>query len=144
MILKLLGILTFLLTLSACQTGVFIRESPAAMTDIRKATVTVLGEPRSISYDGREITSKFHDKRGRVDDSLAKAKTRYYTLVTIRGERRPYNIQVEVFQEAKIDAKTYQIIGEDQELAKKTAAKIEQSLNESLKNRNVIDDFKAF
>lgn len=144
MIPKLIGILSFLLTLAGCQTGVFIKDSPAALTDIRKAVVVVLGEPRNTSQTGRELTSRFHDRRGRVDNSLEKAKVRYYTLVSILGDRRPYNIKVEVFQEAKVDPMTYQIIGEDQDLAKKTAAKIEEVLNESLKNRNVIDDFRAF
>ncbi|MFN8790220.1 MAG: hypothetical protein ACK5Y2_02040 [Bdellovibrionales bacterium] len=141
---KHLSFLALLLSLSGCQTGTFIKGSPAALTDIRKAAVVVLGEPRSVSLDGREIVSKFHDRRGRMDEGLEKAKVRYYTLISILGDRRPYNIKVEVFQEAKVDPRTYQIIGENHELARKTASRLEEVLNESLKSRNVIDDFRAF
>lgn len=141
---RLLATLGLLATLAGCQTGVFIKDSPAAVADIRKATVVVLGEPRSISQNGRELISKFHDKRGRMDEGLAKANIRYYTMISILGDRRPYNVRVEVFKEAKVEKNRYQIIGEETVLAKKTAKKIEEVLNESLKNRNVIDDFRAF
>lgn len=135
--------LVFLVT-TGCQTGIFIKESPAALTDIRKAVVTVLGQPKSTSQDGRELVSEFHDKRGRVDASLAKGKTRLFTRVSILGERRPYDIKVEVFQEARVVGQQYEIISEENDLAQKLANQIEVALNESLKNRNVIDDFRAF
>ena len=135
--------LSFLLT-AGCQTGIFIKESPAALTEIRKAVVTVLGQPKSTSQNGRELVSEFHDKRGRFDAGLSKAKNRYYTRISILGERRPYDIKVEVFQEGKIADRHYEVIAEDNELAQKLANQIETALNESLKNRNVIDDFRAF
>lgn len=140
---KYLISMTFLLT-SACQTGIFIKESPAALTDIRKAVVRVLGQPKATSNNGRELVSEYHDKKGHIDSALSKAKTRYYTRVTILGDRRPYNIKVEVFQEVKIVDQQYEVIGEENGLAQKFANKIETSLNESLKNSNVIDDFRPF
>lgn len=140
---KLLLLLPFLLTVG-CQTGIFIKESPAALTDIRKAVVTVLGQPKSTSQNGRELVSEFHDKRGRIDSNLSKAKNRYFTKVSILGERRPYDVKVEVFQEGKVEDNYYEVISEDNDLAQKLANQIETSLNESLKNRNVIDDFRAF
>ena len=127
-----------------CQTGVFINDSPAAATDIRKAFIQVLGEPRSANYDGKELVSKFHDKRGRVDDSLVKAKSRFYTKLSILGDRRPFKIKIECFHEVKVSPQQYEIIGEDLELAQKTATTIEEALNQSLKGRNVIDDFRAY
>jgi hypothetical protein len=139
---KWLLFLPFLLIVS-CQTGIFIKDSTAALTDIRKAVVMVLGQPRKTSLNGRELTSEYQDKQGHPDPSLATAKTRSYTKVTILGERRPYDIKVEVFQEAKIDQQ-YEIIAENNALAQKLADEIEKTLNESLKNRNVIDDFHAF
>ncbi len=144
MIAKLLGLFATILSITGCQTGIYIKDTLASMSDIRRAAVIVLGEPRHTSHSGRELTSKFHDKRGRIDEGLANAKSRYYTVVTILGDRRPYNIRVEVFQETKVEGEQYQIIGEDAQLAQKTAKKIERALNESLKNRNVIDDFRAF
>jgi hypothetical protein len=127
-----------------CQTGVFINDSPAAATDIRKAFIQVMGEPRSSSSNGQELISKFHDKRGRVDDSLAKSKSRFYTKLTILGDRRPFKIKIECFHEVKVSPQQYEIIGEDLELAQKTATTIEEALNQSLKGRNVIDDFRAY
>lgn len=140
----------FLLTLfclflfSGCQTGVFINDSPGALTDIRKAFVSVLGEPQNTSRDGRELTSNFHDKRGRNDEALAKAKARYFTMMSILGDRRPYKVKIEVFHEVRVSPQQYEIVGEDLDLAEIMAKKIEETLNQSLKGRNVIDDFRAF
>lgn len=130
--------------LSGCQTGVFIDESPAAMTDIRKAFVTVFGEPRTANYNGQILLSKYHDKRGRIDESLSTAKSRYYTQLSILGDRRPYRIKVEVFFEVKVTPQDYEVIGENMDLAQKTADRIQEALHQSLKDRNVIDDFRAF
>ncbi len=141
---KLLALGAVFISLVGCQTGVFIRESPAAMTDIRKAFVVIFGEPRSTSYNGQELISKFHDKRNRIEEGLDKAKTRYFTKLTILGDRRPFQIKVEVFQEVKISGQQYEVIDEDIDMARKTAQKLEDVLNQSLKNRNVIDDFRAF
>jgi hypothetical protein len=140
---KWLILISFFLTVG-CQTGIFIKESPAALTDIRKAFVVVMGQPKSTSQNGRELVSEFHDKKGRVDSGLAKAKNRYFTKITILGERRPYDIKFEVYQEARMEGQEYEVIAEDTELAQKLASQIEKALNESLKNRNVIDDFRAF
>lgn len=139
----------FLIILSSflllgCQTGVFINDSPGAMTDIRKAFVAVMGEPQDTNYNGRELTSKFHDKRGRHDEALAKAKARYFTKMSILGDRRPYKIKIEVFHEVRYSPQQYEIVGEDLDLAEIMAKKIEETLNQSLKGRNVIDDFRAF
>jgi hypothetical protein len=133
-----------LFVLTGCQTGIFINDSPAAMTDIRKAFVVVMGEPQNTSFNGKELTSKFHDKRGRHDEALSKAKSRYFTRMSILGDRRPYKIKIEVFHEVRISPQQYEIVGEDLDLAQSTAKKIEETLNQSLKNRNVIDDFRAF
>ena len=141
---SLLAGLFGLLFLSGCQTGIFINDSPAAMTDIRKAFVVVMGEPRNTNFNGKELTSKLHDKRGRYDETLAKAKSRYFTKMSILGDRRPYKIKIEVFHEVRVSAQQYEIVGEDLDQAQKTAKKIEEVLNQSLKGRNVIDDFRAF
>ena len=134
----------FLIFTTGCQTGIFINESPAAMTDIRKAFVGIFGEPRTANYNGQILISQFHDKRNRVDPELATAKSRYFTQLSILGDRRPYKIKIEVFYEARVAPQEYEIIGEDTDMAQKTADKIQEVLNQSLKGRNVIDDFRAF
>jgi hypothetical protein len=140
---KLIGLLLILIT-AGCQTGIFIKESPAALTEIRKAAVTVIGQPKVTSENGRELISEYHDKKGHFDPALAKGKSRCYTRILILGERRPYDIKVEVFQEVRVENDQYEVIAEDNELAQKLANQIETSLNQSLKNRNIIDDFRAF
>lgn len=137
----LLGLFFFM---SGCQTGVFINDSPAALTDIRKAFVSVMGEPRSGNYNGKEILSKYHDKRGRAEEGLDKAKSRFFTKLSILGDRRPYKIQIEVFHEVLVAPQEYEVIDEDLDQAQKIADKIQGVLNQSLKGRNVIDDFRAF
>lgn len=83
------------LLLSSCRTGgVILRETPLSVSETRRVIVSVIGEPRSISQNGREIFSKFYDRRDKAIVRMEMAKERYYTHVTVLGDRRPYDIQV--------------------------------------------------
>lgn len=102
------------------------------------------GEPRNLSQNGREIWTHHMDKKGRVLESAKKAKERRYAHIQILGERRPYDILVNVVVEGQVQGGSYETLGDDEVLAKRLAAEIKKELLKSLENRNIIDDFNAF
>lgn len=139
----LLSVLAAIL-MSGCRTGVILKETPLGLSETRKAVVSVIGEPRLLSPDGRELFSKYYDKKNNLIGRLEMASERYYTLVSILGDRRPYDIQVEVIVEDRGEDGKFYFADKFDDKAKPIAEKIKRALNQSLGNRNVIDDFRSF
>lgn len=127
-----------------CQTphGVLLTQTPANMSESRKAVVSVIGQPLSISENGRELFSTYFDSSGLALEP-AKSKERFQTHVIILGDRRPYDIRVVVLVDEKQNGQ-FVPIGYDNQKARKIADRIQRALNESRDKRNVIDDFKPF
>lgn len=144
------NLVCFLLTgiallLSSCRTGgVVLRETPLNVSETRRAVVSVLGEPRSISSNGREIFSQYLDKKDKKIEKMDMIRERHYTHVTILGDRRPYDVQVEVIIEGRNHDGGFDIVERDDAKASVIAEKIRQALNQSRDSRNVIDDFRSF
>lgn len=136
--------LLILVSLGCAGPGVYVHESDASLTETRKAIVKLYGEPRNLSQNGREIWTRHMDKKGRVLDSVKKAKERRYAHIKILGERRPYDILVNVVVEGQTEDGTYHSLDDDEVLAEQLAAEIKKELLKSLENRNIIDDFNAF
>ncbi len=72
------------------------------------------------------------------------AKERYSTRVTILGDRRPYDIQVQVLIEDRDDEGGFELTDRDDDKAATLADKIKKALNQSRDTRNIIDDFRSF
>ncbi len=141
--------LTLVLLLSAillngCQhKDVVIQDAPFGLGEIRRIVVSIVGEPKSISANGFEIVSQYYDREEEVIERPNEVRQRFYTIVTALGDRRPYDIQVQVIVEVRtMDG--YENVGQDDAFAAKIAEKIKKALHESREKRNVIDDFKAF
>ncbi|MBL7544563.1 MAG: hypothetical protein JNL11_12170 [Bdellovibrionaceae bacterium] len=139
----------FLVLLSAFVLGcagpaAMISDSNVSLTETRKAIVKLYGEPRELSQNGREVLTGFMDKRGRVIDSAKKARERRFAHIKILGERRPYDVHVDVIVQAQLDDGSYDTVGDDERLANIIAADLKRELLKSLENRNIIDDFNAF
>lgn len=129
----------------ACQTtGVYLRETPLNVSETRRAIVTVIGQPRLTSENGREMRSKYYDRRGNTDDSVKTARERLHTHVTVLGDRRPYDIQIEVLVEIRDRNGVYQEVERDDHRAEKIAQDIQKALVQSRDNRNIIDDFRPY
>lgn len=140
-----ISILILTLLLSSCRTGgVILRETPLNVSETRRAIVSVIGEPKSVSQNGRELVSQYYDKKNKAIEKMDKAKERLYTQVTVLGDRRPYDIQVEVFIEAADGQGGFESLGRDDDRAAVLAEKIRQALNLSRDTRNIIDDFRSF
>ncbi len=121
-----------------------MRETPLNVSDTRKAVVSVIGQPRLTSENGRELLSKYYDRRGNFEDQVKNARERLTTHITILGDRRPYDIQIEVVVEIRDKEGVYQIVEHDDARAEKIARDIQKALVQGRDNRNIIDDFKPY
>ncbi|WII72973.1 hypothetical protein QJS83_03695 [Bdellovibrio sp. 22V] len=140
-----LFLVTVSLLLSSCRTGgVVIRETPLNVSETRRVVFSVIGEPRSVSQNGREMFSQYYDKKNKVIEKMNMARERYYTHVLILGSRRPYDVQVEVLVEGRNEDGGFDVVDRDDDRAAGIAEKIRQALNQSRDNRNIIDDFRSF
>lgn len=133
------------MVLSSCRTGgVILRETPLSISETRRIIAGVIGEPRSISENGRELFSKYYDRKSKNIEKMDMARERLYTRVTVLGDRRPYDIQVEVLVEGRNEMGSFSPLGRDDHRAAGIAEKIRHALNQSRDSRNVIDDFRSF
>lgn len=133
------------LLLSSCRTGgVIIRETPLGISETRKSVVSVVGQPRGVSENGREVLSQYYDKKNKNIEKMDMARERYYTQVIILGDRRPYDVQVQVMIESRNEDGGFDLIDHDDDRAAVIADKIRRALNQSRDTRNVIDDFRSF
>lgn len=135
--------LAFLLFLSACVTGHTIRGSERPLTEIRTAILATMGEPRQVSSNEREYWSVYFARKKTPGFDPVKSKERAYAKVTILGDRRPYDIQVQVFLEERVEG-AYEEVGLDDSLSDQIAEEVKKALRKSRDHRNLIDDFRAF
>ncbi|WP_413583070.1 hypothetical protein [Bdellovibrio sp. HCB288] len=128
-----------------CQTtGVVLRETPLNVSETRKVIVSVIGEVRSISENGRELFSRYYDRRGNPIQNMDMAKERYYSHLIVLGDRRPYDISVDVLVEARDQDGGWDLVDHDDQKAAVLADKVKKALNQSRDSRNIIDDFRSF
>jgi hypothetical protein len=140
----LLSILVF--SAWGCQTsGVLIEESNYSVKQHRVAIVQALSHVRNVSENGRVIQSYYHDKNLKYFEPTGKTKIRFYTKVTILGERRPYRIAVEVHIEQRDPVTTrFQNIGLEETLSRRRAFDIKSALNQSRESGGVFDEEAPF
>lgn len=141
---KKVGLLILTLGLMSCTSAVVIQDEPNTVSEIRKVLTIVLGEPRSISQNGREFFSRYFDRKRIPLESDHKEKEQLYAKVIVLGDRRPYDISVEVPVEVK-EGGYFAQEDTDEGLAEKIAADIQKQLHLSRSQEpNIIDDFRAF
>ncbi len=129
-----------------CQTpGYFISDSPLQLPEIRKAVNAIIGKPRFVSTNGREMVSEFHNNKFEPYDETAKNKVRYQTKVTILGPRRPYDINIIVYREQfENQTNAYVVRDIDEGLSRQRAIVIKKALNLSLDKQSGFDGDKPF
>ena len=143
---KYLSAFLLLIFLSGCQTTAFyIEDSNLPVPETRKVVAAIIGKPRIISLNGRELTSSFHDRKFEDLDETKKIKARYYTKVVILGPRRPYEISIQVTKEV-LDLETMSFVdqGIDEGLTLKRAIEIKRALNKSLDTYQAVDAEEVF
>ena len=144
--LSLIFLLSILLNaLGGCTTpGVKINATPLSLTETRRTIAMVIGEPRFVSVNGRELLSKYYDQKQQPIENMPLAKERYFTHVTILGDRRPYDISVDVVTEERDEDGRFQATESNEEMAIPIADKIKKQLYQNVDSRNLIDDFRSF
>lgn len=141
---KLGFFLVLTLGLMSCTSAVVIQDEPNTVSEIRKVLTIVLGEPRTISQNGREFFSQYFDRKRIPLEGDHKEKEQLCAKIIILGDRRPYDISVEVLVE-KNERGAFIQEDTDEGLADKIAADIKKQLHLSRSQEpNIIDDFRAF
>ena len=135
----------FFLAFSSCQTtGYFITDSPLQLPEIRKAVNAVIGKPRQVSLNGREMVSEYHNAKFESVEEAGK-KERYQTKVVILEPRRPYEINVIVDHLIyDFEKNGYVAIEVDESLSRQRAVVIKKALNLSLDKQSGFDGDKPF
>lgn len=137
---------TFLF-LSGCATqqerGVTLHERNYPLTEIKAAIVSISGEPRSVSDNKREFISQYFTRRKETNFDPQKSKERLYAIFTVFGDRRPYDIRVEVVVERR-SGSSYEEYSADDQMARKIATELKTRLNQGRDGRSVIDEFRPF
>ncbi|MEZ0392662.1 MAG: hypothetical protein ACAH59_10625 [Pseudobdellovibrionaceae bacterium] len=131
------------LALGCATEGYRIKNQNLSLGDIKRAVEAAIGEPRTISENQRTFYSQYFSRKPDPKFDPVKSKERAYAKVVILGDRRPYEVDVEVLIEVR-DSRGYVQSGTDLSEAKKVGKEIRAKLNLSREDRNVIDDFRAF
>jgi len=130
--------------LVSCTSGAArVEEQNYSLVDIRRAIISVVGQPRSISDDERLILTQYFGPKSDKKFDSTKSKVRKYGRISIIGDRRPYDVSADVFVEEKQEGH-YEETGTDDNTAHAMVRAIKKRLHQSPEDRNVIDDFRAF
>ena len=128
----------------ACSTeGYRVNDQNWSLADIKKAIMLTIGDPRHVSENQRSFYSQYFSRRKESKFDPEKSKERLYAKVTILGDERPYDIDLEVIVEQR-NGGVYENIGTDPKEASKLGTDLENKLNQGRKDRNVIDGLRAF
>jgi len=134
-----------LIMASGCQTGdgIFLKEQPYSLNEIRRAIGIISGKPRKVSDNQREILTAYFSRKPTEGFDPNTAKERLYVHFWILGERRPYDIRVIVMSEARSGGE-YTEVGEDINMSKKISNELNEKLVQSQDGSNIIDSFRPF
>jgi hypothetical protein len=139
--------LAVLLLAMACETpgGMLLKEQQLSLNDIRESIGVIAGKPREISENQREVFSQYFPRTPtKAAFDPTQATERLYAHFWILGERRPYDVRVQVMSERK-GPDGYFLYGEDKGMTKKVTGELKEQLqNQSRDDRNVIDNFRPF
>lgn len=129
---------------TACATGdVTLAEQSYSLGEIKQVIQSVIGDPRKISQNQRTYLSQYFGPKNDKKFDPIKSKRRLYAKIVILGDRRPYDIDIDVLIEEK-NGNAYEEIGLDTAKAQEISLEIENRLSKGIENRNVIDDFRVF
>lgn len=120
-----------------------------SIVEIRQAVVKAI--PVKINYankDSREYRSVPFVRYGKQIKEASTELQRAYALVYIRGNKRPYTVEVVVAVEEAENPlaiqKGFKVVGYDERIAKIILARVKAHLNKRRDDSNLVDDFKIF
>ena len=127
-----------------CATGdVNLEEQNYSLGEIKQVVLSVIGDARKQSQNQRTFLSQYFGLKNDKKFDSNKSKKRQYARIVILGDRRPYDIAIDVVVEQK-NGSEYEEVGLDTRKAQEIKKEIEERLHKGIENRNVIDDFRVF
>lgn len=132
--------------ISGCQTpGYIIEESDYSVKQHRVAITKAMGPINTVSPNGRELTSMYHDRNLKNFEVTSKTRERLYTKAIVLGPRRPYRVSVEVRVEQRDpDTGRFLDIGLEEDLSRRRAVNIRDVLNQSPASPGIFDEENPF
>lgn len=129
--------------------GVQLRNVDKPTIEIKRGIIKALPVSlKSSSEDSREYVSVPFVRYGKKIREARNELQRAYAQVIIKGERRPYTIEVIVpVEEATTPnsvQKNFQVIGYDERIAKIILARLKAYLEQRREDTNLVDDFRVF
>lgn len=129
--------------LLACVSGAKIKNVNYTVEEIRIAVAKISTSIRKGGGNERTFETNYFSRRAVKNFDPARSKERAFARFTVLGDRRPYQILVEVIIEARSGI-GFKESGKDRALANQIALDLSSALTKSREDRNAIDSFKAF
>lgn len=149
---SLLMLLTLVLTIQnigCTASGVQLQNVDRSTIELKRGIVKAL--PVNLKFsseDSREFISVPFVRYGKKIKPARNELQRAYARILIKGDRRPYTIEVSVpVEEATTPnsvEKNFQIVGYDERIAKIILARLKAYLEQRRGDTNLVDDFRAF
>ena len=157
---RLLNLICLLIFVSGCS-SVTLSNLDYPLLDIQRGVSNIIPKGvLKISPNGRTYTSKYFDPNTidaeRTTDADEGIKRERATVIaTVLGDRRPYDVEIEVRVDQDEDAGklkknddyiegAWSSVGADKGLAKYFKERLANYLARLERNKNIIDDFRPF
>jgi hypothetical protein len=140
------------LFLASCAswTTVRIGDINKPLANIRRAIKSSLPlGTRTMDREGKRLQSHYFLMGKTKFLRPINSDTRYYAEVLIRGDRRPYSVEITVIKQIKEKASpsaigTFEDDSSDERLAELVRKRIVEQLSKRREDLNIIDDFRVF
>ncbi len=141
---RLLVLVSFMFTTSCITTSYYKNdEIDFSLGEIKQTFFSMLGNPRLVSENDRELESPYFSRRKESPYVEGKSAERLFVKLYILGDRRPYTLEIHVFVE-KRSGKEYELVDESKEHSERLGFELVNRLTQMKQKRNVIDDFRVF
>ncbi len=144
----ILALVLSLALLNGCVSDPALTNLNYPMPMIEKAIQNAVIKIKSVSQSRREFTSDYLTKDGKIWDPIGNDPQRATVKITVSGDRRPYDLDIETSVEERPTNQPgysagFKVIGTSSKLAQEVLFRIQTYLRQNSK-RNLIDDFRAF
>lgn len=127
-----------------------IADVDKSLSDLRRAIQSSLPlGTRKVTEGGKHFESQYFIVGKKKFLKPLNAKKRYFADILIRGDRRPYSIEITVFKQTKVKSSkvaldSFKDNGTDERIANLIKRRIIKQLSKRREDLNIIDDFRVF
>ena len=120
-----------------------MKELDRSPQEIKQAVLSIIGEPLETSKNGRQFRSRYEGRDGSTRINPTEVSERLYSMITILGDERPYQLHVQTFSQRR-QSSGYSKPRYEAEKSKGLGLAIQMRLSQSRGEKNFIDDFRPF